>query len=422
MTKFEGRLQSARQRRQETLEQLLVELQIGRKLKQHRPHLLRMRQRFDCAKKARDEIFRALQSLDVGDDLMCLDAEAEMLRRAGELVAPAIGISMVFPKGTDADEQQYLDDIEASYPIHIRRLPFCSFRFEDAMLWHTEIPRLQWDSSIDLNVTADNLGCRVVLDGEYGDQTMSSDAHIIELARSFRWIQVKRELNARARSMKDVETRDLNSYYRNVMLRDFISDGLMPAARSMRRILYRDQYPDWYTKAFQSRAFKRNQVYRRPKRGIGGKQAQQCYQFVASARRLNCVEESSKLAAARGIVSAHPFLDRDLIEFMMAIPGEIATWQGAEKGLFRESMRGVLPDAIRTRNWKADFIHINIGSVDMDYSRFQQLIQPGCLAVRYGYVDPNRLVSRFLKHKSEFKLNDGTPAGWVMATVGLEFG
>jgi asparagine synthase (glutamine-hydrolysing) len=355
-----------------------------------------------------------------GLDSSAILCQAEMLRRAGELVAPAIGISMVFPKGTDADEQHYLDDIESSHPIHIRRLPFCSFQFEDAMLWHTEIPRLQWDSSIDLNVTADNLGCRVVLDGEYGDQTMSSDAHIIELARSFRWIQFKRELDARARSMKDVDTRDLNSYYRNVLLRDFISDGLMPVARSMRRILYRDQFPAWYTKAFQRRAFKRNRVYRRPKRGIGGKQAEECYQFVATAHRLNCVEESNKLAAARGIVSAHPFLDRDLIEFMMAVPGEIATWRGAEKGLFRESMRGVLPETIRTRDWKADFTCINNGSVDKDYSRFQQLMQPGSLSVRYGYVDPHGLLSRFLKHKSKLNGNDGNPARCITATVGLE--
>jgi hypothetical protein len=328
---------------------------------------------------------------------------------------------MVFPKGNPADEQHYLDDIESSCQIHIRRLPFGSFRFEDAMLWHTEVPRLQWDATIDLIVTADNLGCGVVLDGHYGDQTMFSDAHIIELARSFRWIQVKRELAARARSMRDVEARELNSYYRNVLLRDFIPDGLMPAARSMRRILDRNQYAPWYTKAFQSRAFKRNLVYRRPKQGIGGKQSEACYQFVASAHRLNSIEDSNKMAAACGMVSAHPFLDRDLIEFMMAIPGEIATWRGVAKGLFRESMRGVLPETIRTRDWKADFAFVHKSSVAKDYSRFRQLVQPGCLAVRYGYVDPNGLLNRFFKHNPELNIvNNGTLSRWVTATVGLE--
>ena len=193
-----------------------------------------------------------------GLDSSAILCQAKMLQDRSAPVAPAVGISMVFPKGTDADEQHYLDDLEASYKIHIQRLRYSSFQFEDGMLWHTEVPRLQWDSSIDLVDAARNMGCRVVLDGHYGDQTMFSDAHIIELARSFRWVSVKRELAARAHSMRDVEASDLNSYYRNVLLRDFIPDGLMPAARSMRRILGRDDYPGWYTKSFQRRAFKRN--------------------------------------------------------------------------------------------------------------------------------------------------------------------
>jgi asparagine synthase (glutamine-hydrolysing) len=288
------------------------------------------------------------------------------------------------------------------------------------MLWHTEVPRLQWDSSIDLVDAAHKLGCRVVLDGDYGDQMMFSDAHILEQARSFRWSGVKRELEARARSMTDVELPDLKSYYRDVLLRDFIPDGLMPAARSMRRILGRDDYPRWYTKSFQRRALKRNRVYRRPGRGIGGKQAEACYQFIALAHRLNCVEESNKMAAARGMVSAHPFLDRDLIEFMMAIPSEIATWQGVAKGLFREAMRGVLPENIRTRDWKSDFTAFNNRSVAKDYSRFQQLLRPDCLAVQYGYLDPKGLLNRFSQHESALNLNVATPARWVTSTVGLE--
>jgi asparagine synthase (glutamine-hydrolysing) len=355
-----------------------------------------------------------------GLDSSAVLCQAEKLRQAGAPVAPAVGVSMVFPKGTVADEEHYLDDIEATYKIRIGRLPFNCFQFEDAMLWHTEVPRLQWDSTIDLVDAARDMGSRVVLDGDYGDQTMFSDAHILELARSFRWFEVRRELAARARSMRDVEASNLNGYYREVILRDFVPDELMPAARSVRRMLGRDDYPGWYTKSFQRRAFKRNRVYRRPCRGIGGKQAEACYQFVALAHRLNCVEESNKMAAARGMVSAHPFLDRDLIEFMMAIPGEIAMWQGIAKGLFRESMRGVLPENIRTRNWKSDFTSLNNSSVAKDYARFQQLIQPDCLAVRYGYVDPKGLQRRFSKHKSALDINVATPARWVTATVGLE--
>ncbi len=52
-------------------------------------------------------------------------------------------------------------------------------------------------------------------------------------------------------------------------------------------------------------------------------------------------------AAAFGIEVRHPFLDRRLFEYVLAIPGEQLFRLDVTKSLLRRSMRGVLPERIR---------------------------------------------------------------------------
>jgi asparagine synthetase B (glutamine-hydrolysing) len=100
----------------------------------------------------------------------------------------------------------------------------------------------------------------------------------------------------------------------------------------------------------------------RPQGKFASKHAEECYQHANSKYHLNVLEETNKMSASYGLEPAYPFMDRDLISFIMAIPGEVVNWQGVPKGLFREAMRGVLPEAIRLRRWKADFTDfINAG-------------------------------------------------------------
>jgi hypothetical protein len=49
-----------------------------------------------------------------------------------------------------------------------------------------------------------------------------------------------------------------------------------------------------------------------------------------------------------------PFLDRDLLAFLMATPGDVVTPSGRIKGLHRDAMIGAIPEAIRDRRDKGD--------------------------------------------------------------------
>jgi asparagine synthase (glutamine-hydrolysing) len=62
-----------------------------------------------------------------------------------------------------------------------------------------------------------------------------------------------------------------------------------------------------------------------------------------------------RISAAFGIETRHPFLDRRLFEYVLAIPGEQLFRLDRTKGLLRGSMRGLLPERIRNRTGKTQF-------------------------------------------------------------------
>lgn len=61
-------------------------------------------------------------------------------------------------------------------------------------------------------------------------------------------------------------------------------------------------------------------------------------------------------AASSGIEVRHPFLDRRLFEYVLAIPGEQVFRLGSTKNLLRRSMVGILPEKIRVRSDRTKFI------------------------------------------------------------------
>ncbi len=81
MTKFKCRRQRARQKRKKILEQSGIGFQIRRQLEEHRPKLASAGQRLNRRQKTRNKILRPLQSLDVRDHLVRLDAKAKVRGR-----------------------------------------------------------------------------------------------------------------------------------------------------------------------------------------------------------------------------------------------------------------------------------------------------------------------------------------------------
>ena len=97
-------------------------------------------------------------------------------------------------------------------------------------------------------------------------------------------------------------------------------------------------------------------------------------------------EWANKVAAQHGLEISSPFLDRDLVSFLMSIPGDIQSWNGIHKAILRRGMTGILPREIVQRRSKADFTgRINEGTVH-GYPQLIRHLEHGGLAVRLGYL------------------------------------
>jgi len=76
------------------------------------------------------------------------------------------------------------------------------------------------------------------------------------------------------------------------------------------------------------------------------------------------VEMSERAAARAGIEERHPFFDRRIAEFALAIP-ETQRWKGAQtKHVIRTAMRERLPPSVYDRATKADFSKYVVAAID----------------------------------------------------------
>jgi hypothetical protein len=122
-----------------------------------------------------------------------------------------------------------------------------------------------------------------------------------------------------------------------------------------------------------------------------------------------------------GMDIAFPYLDRDLLTFLMSIPGDVQTWNGIPKALLREGMRGILPDAIADRKWKADFTHLVNEGMEMDFEPLLDCLESGGAGEAWGYVDRPRLQEQLRELRGTVRASATCEVSWALTDLlGLE--
>ncbi len=144
------------------------------------------------------------------------------------------------------------------------------------------------------------------------------------------------------------------------------------------------------------------------------------YEEVRSSHHVMCMEWNNKVAAMHGLDTAFPFLDRDLLAFLMAIPGEMQTWKGVPRTLLRAAMQGNLPDAIARRTWKADFSHLVNEGAERDLPQVLRGLESDGMALKLGYVKGNVIRSELERLKDRMQ-GPTCEAAWSFSDLlGLE--
>jgi asparagine synthase (glutamine-hydrolysing) len=356
------------------------------------------RDRFATAVRRRTRsAFPVAVSVSGGLDSSSIFCQAEALRRRDPaMCSEVVGVSYVGVGGT-ADERVFLESIEREYGVQVLRLALSDHlglvEGSDRQLWHVETPNLDylWKARVAIGQTMRARGARVLLSGHWGDQMLFSTGYLVDLARRGRWIEVARHLREYRRWLGAEEATVHARRFVPELARTFVPDALRaPLKRLKRRWIEREPRP-WLASRFVESARGAANVPIRLDLRFHGTHARRLYLEARSAYHVQCMEWNNKAAAMDGHDHAFPFLDRDLVALLLAMPGTMQNRGGVPRAILREAMRGVLPEDVRARTWKGDFSDaVNLG-VSRDFAAIAGLLTRDGQAVARGYFDPDGL-------------------------------
>jgi asparagine synthase (glutamine-hydrolysing) len=130
--------------------------------------------------------------------------------------------------------------------------------------------------------------------------------------------------------------------------------------RAIKRILRRNGIPSWVDTQFARRIGLDERLHRQHTKLRFSSFAQKdLYRSELNSGFLSQGNElESRSESWFSLEKRHPFLDRRIVEFALALPEEQRWQRNQPKFVLRRAMEGFLPETIRRRITKADFSHV----------------------------------------------------------------
>ena len=273
--------------------------------------------------------------------------------------------SIVFDKVKKSDERPFIEDVLAGrrFTSHLidgdSVTPFDDL---DSVLWYQDEPFCAPNLSLSRSgwKAASGAGVRILLDGVFGDNVVSHGIeHLRWLASRWRLLSLSRELRALNDKSEHAGMRwnSVGWFVVNFGLKPYLPQAGLNAWRNLRG-------PSTDPVAAQSAIFE-----------AGYRDRNQLQQRLSTSRRRHRVPKVPRQVHHESLVSglietalevhAHgcgefrletrfPFLDKRLVEFCLAIPGEQKVNQGYTRAVVRRALREYLPDAVRLRSGKGN--------------------------------------------------------------------
>ncbi|MEP6958269.1 MAG: asparagine synthase (glutamine-hydrolyzing) [Nitrospirota bacterium] len=265
--------------------------------------------------------------------------------------------SLVFP-GLPCDERPFIDDVTAqgSFPAHRIRpqAPALSGFLNDVLRYQDLPDHPNGAMGNSLRALAQQQGCRVLLTGSGADEWLTgSFFHYADLLRSLKIGTLLRRLHADRPLYCDYTSRDLFSA-------PLVQFGLLPLIpQSCRNVgkwlLRRTPVPDWVSPEFWRRTHIQDRIRRASFAPSFPSYAQQdLFRSTTHGLGIHGIEMDERASSSFALEKRHPFNDRRIIEFALALP-EAQRWRDKPKFILRKAMGGLLPTSVHERVLKADF-------------------------------------------------------------------
>lgn len=295
--------------------------------------------------------------------------------------------SYVFDELTDCDEREYIHPVVDRYELDATYLP-CDDRWtlKDLSNWPVMRGYLWSDAYVGLPTAAAeaarDAGCRVLLNGQYGDALYTSGRYwATDLLRDGRFGELARAVR---------------NYHRRIHWRDdLIKPGLRQLIpwrlkRLLRRfralLRVREQWP-----AIHPDLGRRTEFARRL-----GNDSRECRFDAGRWTRLSSLTASywsQGFGETRGyhnrfgLEVESPYHDRRLVEFIMALPADQLGRPWRNRWIQRNAMRDLLPASVSERESKTSFDPLMTRGLGERESETLRRILSHPLGVRYHLID-----------------------------------
>lgn len=310
-------------------------------------------------------------------------------RAAAEIGRKSIGINFTAEDGGLADERYYTDAIHALCGGDVFRAPLQPDGFLASLDERIEA------SENFMVIPAGNLfkrqyeiakdqGCVAFLTGFWGDEAFSPTNHWYHLFWSMRLPSFIRAAREHHRWIMESPATAEESMLE--ILRGTLSCLIPPKAR---RLMGRGRAPGVQSNPLArgrlgvfAQAFDAVPIVWSPK----GRFAHWQRDSLDSAQMRAFIGLENRTLAWHGLDVRHPFLDADLMQFMLRCNGAQLNPDGRYKGLLRDALRGTVPDTILDRRTKGDFTDEYGHGLERDVGPALRRVAAG-KAVDAGYLN-----------------------------------
>ncbi len=297
-----------------------------------------------------------------------LDSSSVLVTAAGMAGPRGLSaVSLMFPGVPDADEHAYIDAVLRHRPmsaVQIEPPPFDPEAVRDQVRqrrYLPDFPNVLVASALRGAMAA--RGIRSSLTGSGGDLGLAgSYFHYADLLKRGQFVSFARRYREVARSPEHGWT---SAEVLRGGLWPLLPSTLRRALRPLARRLVGMNVPSWIDPAFARRVGMLDlaPIAPPPNRHLAAATSAAAYDGGLMHAMLDLYELGS---SAYGIYDRHPFLDRRVAEFAVALPDDLRWRNRQMKYVLRRAMAGRLPDAVRERSdhAKSDFSHLAIDALE----------------------------------------------------------
>jgi len=265
-------------------------------------------------------------------------------------------VSIVFP-GRPCDERPYIEQVVSALRLDAQMVEFSAptpTPYLAQVRRHLDFPGYPNFAPDTFRRVAQSSPARVALTGQGGDEWLAgSPFHQADLLRALRLTALARQIRCDARVFRQT----FGDHFGWSVIRNYCLAPLLPARwrRIARRLIRRDSVAAWIAPDFARRCGLRERLQAEPERRFPSLVQDSLRWDLVRAQRIHELAIDARVKADVGWELRHPFMDRRLIEFALALPEE-QRWRGTvTKFALRNATAQLLPQAVRERVAKVHF-------------------------------------------------------------------